>query len=121
MLIDFLSEVHGIMSQYNDFTIYLWCFDTAIHNPVKITPDTASDLLTYEIGGGGGTDFDANFEYMKEQGIVPKKFIMFTDGYPWDSWGDETYCDSLFIVHGGTGENTPVAPFGITVPYTRTA
>jgi predicted metal-dependent peptidase len=121
MLVDFLSEVHGIMSQYNDFTIHLWCFDTAIHNPIKITADTSSDLLTYEIGGGGGTDFDANFEYMKEQGIVPKKFIMFTDGYPWNSWGDETYCDSLFIVHGSEGEKTPVAPFGITVPYTRAA
>lgn len=119
MLVDFLSEVHGIMSQYNDFKIHIWCFDTAIHNPVLITADTANDLLTYEIGGGGGTDFDVNFEFMKEQGIVPKKFIMFTDGYPWNSWGDETYCDSLFIVHGGQGDQTPTAPFGITVPYTR--
>lgn len=121
MLVDFLSEVHGIMSQYNDFTIHLWCFDTSVHNPVKITADTANDLLTYEIGGGGGTDFDVNFEYMKENGIIPKKFIMFTDGYPWNSWGDETYCDSLFIVHGGQGDQTPTAPFGITVPYTRAA
>lgn len=121
MLTDFLSEVHGIMSQYNDFKIHMWCFDTAIHNPVLITADTANDLLTYEIGGGGGTDFDVNFEYMKEQGIVPKKFIMFTDGYPWNSWGDENYCDSLFIVHGGHGGESPVAPFGITVPYTRAA
>ena len=121
MLVDFLSEVHGIMSQYNDFKIHIWCFDTAIHNPVLITADTANDLLTYEIGGGGGTDFDVNFEFMKEQGIVPKKFIMFTDGYPWNSWGDENYCDSLFIVHGGQGDQTPTAPFGITVPYTRAA
>ena len=30
------------------------------------------------------------------------------------------YCDTLFIVHGsGYGGKTPVAPFGITVPYTR--
>lgn len=121
MLVDFLSEVHGIMSQYNDYKIHLWCFDTSIHNSVLITADTANDLLTYEIGGGGGTDFDINFDHMKEQGIVPKKFIMFTDGYPWGSWGDESYCDSLFIVHGSEGDNTPIAPFGITVPYTRTA
>ena len=121
MLVDFLSEVHGIMSQYNDFKIHIWCFDTSVHNPVLITADTANDLLTYEIGGGGGTDFDVNFTYMKEEGIVPKKFIMFTDGYPWNSWGDENYCDSLFIVHGGEGGQTPTAPFGITVPYTRAA
>ena len=119
MGIDFLSEVHGIMSQYNDYTIRLWCFDTAIYNPVVITADTASDLLSYELMGGGGTDFDINFEYMKEQGIVPKKFIMFTDGYPWGSWGDENYCDTLFIVHGGKDQKVPESPFGITVPYTR--
>ena len=121
MLTDFLSEVHGIMSQYNDFKIHIWCFDTSVHNPVLITADTATDLLTYEIGGGGGTDFDVNFGFMKEQGIVPKKFIMFTDGYPWNSWGDENYCDTLFIVHGGQGGESPTAPFGITVPYTRAA
>ncbi len=119
MLTDFLSEIHGIMSQYNDFVINMWCFDTAVHNPVKITADTATDLLQYDIGGGGGTDFDVNFEYMKENGIIPKKFIMFTDGYPWGSWGDESYCDTLFIVHGMGGDKTPVSPFGITVPYTR--
>lgn len=119
MSTDFLSEIHGIMSQYNDFNIHLFCFDTSVHNPVKITADTANDLLTYELIGGGGTDFDCCFNYMKEEGIVPKKFIMFTDGYPWGSWGDETYCDTLFIVHGQRGEKTPVSPFGITVPYSR--
>jgi predicted metal-dependent peptidase len=119
MGLDFLSEVNGIMSQYNDFNIRLWCFDTKVYNPTVITADTASDLLTYELAGGGGTDFDVNFEYMKEQGLVPKKFIMFTDGYPWGSWGDENYCDTLFIVHGNKGDKIPESPFGITVPYTR--
>ena len=76
--------------------------------------------MEYDIQGGGGTEFDCVFDYMKEAGIVPKKHIMFTDGYPWGSWGDENYCDTLFIVHGsGYGGKTPVAPWGITVPYTR--
>lgn len=119
MMRDFLSEVKGIMDQYNDFKIHMWCFDTAVHNPEVFTADTASDLLSYNIAGGGGTDFDCNFEFMKEQGIVPKKLIMFTDGYPWNSWGDETYCDTLFIVHGRKNDKIPIAPFGITVPYTR--
>jgi hypothetical protein len=44
---------------------------------------------------------------------------MFTDGYPWGSWGDENYCDTLFIVHGNKGDKVPESPFGITVPYTR--
>ena len=54
---------------------------------------------------------------MKEEGIQPKKLVMFTDGYPWDSWGDEAYCDTLFIIHGSEAGRHPVAPFGITVPY----
>jgi predicted metal-dependent peptidase len=77
------------------------------------------EFMDYELGGGGGTDFDCCFDYMKEEGIQPKKFIMFTDGYPWNSWGDESYCDTLFVVHGEHGDRSPIAPFGITVPYTR--
>jgi predicted metal-dependent peptidase len=119
MLRDFLSEVKGIMDQYNDYTIRMWCFDTAVHNPIIITPDNSNDLLSYEFKSGGGTDFLVNFEFMKQENIMPKKFIMFTDGYPWGSWGDKNYCDTVFIVHGGTRDRTPMAPFGITVPYTQ--
>ena len=120
MTVDFLSEVKGIMDQYTDFKIHLFCFDTEVHNPQSFDQTTMEEFMDYELAGGGGTDFDCCFNYMKEEGIVPKKFIMFTDGYPWDSWGDETYCDTLFIVHGsGYGGETPTAPFGITVPYTR--
>ena len=77
-------------------------------------------FVRYELGGGGGTDFMCCWNYFKENGIVPQKFVMFTDGYPWDSWGDENYCDTLFIVHGdGYGGRTPQSPFGLTVPYER--
>lgn len=117
---DFLSEVKGIMDQYTDFNIHLFCFDTEVHNPKVFTETDMGDFMEYELAGGGGTEFDCCFDYMKENGIQPKKFVMFTDGYPWGSWGDETYCDTLFIVHGGGyGGKTPEAPFGITVPYER--
>jgi hypothetical protein len=111
---DFLSEVKGIMDEYKDFKLDLWCFDTGIYNYAKFTGDTADEILSYRVEGGGGTDFDANFEFMKEEGIEPKKFIMFTDGYPCGSWGDEQYCDTLFIIHGN---ESIVAPFGQTAYY----
>jgi len=114
----FLSEIKGIMDQYEDFKINLWCFDTEIYNHKEITQDNSMDLLDYEPQGGGGTDFEANFNWMKEQGIQPKKFIMFTDGYPCGSWGDESYCDTLFIVKGNTSAE---APFGQTVIYEKDA
>ena len=114
----FLSEIKGIMDQYTDFAIDLWCFDTAIYNHTRITHDNSDDLLSYEPKGGGGTDFEANFNYMKEVGLQPKKFVMFTDGYPCGSWGDDNYCDTLFIVKGNT---TAEAPFGQTVIYEKDA
>jgi predicted metal-dependent peptidase len=117
---DFLSEVKGIFDQYTGFKVHLFCFDTEVHNPQQFDDMNMEEFMDYELMGGGGTEFDCCYDYMKEAGIEPKKFIMFTDGYPWGSWGDENYCDSLFIVHGqGYGGQTPTSPFGITVPYTR--
>jgi len=111
---DFLSEVKGIMDEYQDFKLDLWCFDTRVYNYAKFTGDSADEIISYQVKGGGGTDFDANYEFMKNEDIVPKKFIMFTDGYPCGSWGDEDYCDALFVIHGN---DSIIAPFGQTAYY----
>jgi len=111
---DFLSEVKGIMDEYKDFKLDLWCFDTEVYNYAKFTGDTSDEIMDYECKGGGGTDFEANWNFMKNEGIEPKRFIMFTDGYPCGSWGDENYCETLFIVHGN---ETIIAPFGQTAHY----
>ena len=111
---DFLSEVKGIMDEYQDFKLDLWCFDTEIYNYQKFTGDSADDILDYKCQGGGGTDFDANFHFMKANDIEPKRFIMFTDGYPCGSWGDENYCESLFIIHG---DETIIPPYGQVAYY----
>jgi len=114
MAMDFLSEVKGIMDEYKDFKLDLWTFDTEVYGYQRFTGDTAEDIMSYKCQGGGGTDFDVNFEFMKNEDIVPKRFIMFTDGYPCGSWGDEDYCESLFIIHGN---ESIVAPFGQTAYY----
>ena len=111
---DFLSEIKGIMDEYKDFMIKLWCFDTDIYNYAEFTGDTADEIMDYKAAGGGGTDFEANWSFMEREGITPKKFIMFTDGYPCGSWGDEDYCDTLFIIHGN---ESIIAPFGQTAYY----
>jgi len=113
---DFLGEVKGIMDQYADYNIKVWCFDTKVYNEQDFSADGGEDISEYEIFGGGGTDFMANWEYMKENDIVPKKFIMFTDGYAWDSWGDEDYCDTVFLIHSHHDKNVQ-APFGTTLRY----
>jgi len=113
---DFLGEIKGIMEEYKDYNIKLWTFDTAVYNEQDFSADGGEDLLSYDIQGGGGTDFMTNWEYMKEHNITPKKFIMFTDGYPFGSWGDEDYCETVFIIHGHHDKNTK-APFGVTAHY----
>ena len=111
---DFLSEVKGIMDEYVDFKLDLWKFDTDVYNYKQFSGDNADEIMEYDCQGGGGTDFDANFNFMKEEGIEPKRFIMFTDGYPCGSWGDENYCETLFIIHGN---DSIIAPFGQTAHY----
>jgi predicted metal-dependent peptidase len=106
---DFMSEIKGIMEEFKDFQIKVWCFDTKVYNEQDFDGYTADEIDEYEVMGGGGTEFDCNWDYMKEHDINPKKFIMFTDGYPWGSWGDEDYCDTIFIIHGN---DTIVPPWG---------
>jgi len=118
MIEEFLGEVHGIMQQFQDFKIRIWTFDTQVNKEgyKEFDPYNADELKNYEIVGGGGTDFECNYNFMKENDITPDKFIMFTDGMPWDSWGDESYCDSLFVIHG-TDQIVP--PFGEHAYYSQ--
>ena len=104
---EMLSEVRGIMEQFKDFRIKVWCFDTKVYNYQEFTPQNIDEFENYAITGGGGTDFDANWAFMKENEIQPERFIMFTDGYPWDSWGDPDYCDTVFIIHGNEDIKPP--------------
>jgi predicted metal-dependent peptidase len=109
MLRDFLAEVAGIMEQFPNYRIHVVSFDTKVYNPQQFDSENLDDITGYEIMGGGGTDFDCVFQYFKENEIEPKRHIMFTDGYPNGSWGDEQYCDTVFIMHGTT---SIVPPFG---------
>ena len=104
---EMLSEVKGIMEQFADFKIQVWCFDTQCYGYEVFTPQNIDEIENYAITGGGGTDFDCNWSFMKENEILPERFIMFTDGYPWNSWGDPDYCDTVFIIHGSDDIKPP--------------
>jgi len=109
MLRDILGETAGIMEQFPNYRIHVLSFDTQVYNPQQFDSENLDDITEYEIAGGGGTDFDCVFNYFKANEIEPKRHIMFTDGYPCGSWGDEQYCDTVFIMHGTT---SIVPPFG---------
>ena len=111
---DFLSEVAGIMEAFDSYRIHVFTFDTSIYNPQQYDSDNLETITDYELMGGGGTDFECIFNYLKEQDIEPKKLVVFTDGYPFGSWGDEHYCDTVWIIHGN---KNPEPPFGVWAEY----
>ena len=115
MIRDFLGEIKGIMEMFPEFRLGVATFDTRVYNYQVFTQENADDILTYDVKGGGGTDFDAVYEFMKDKEIEPNTMVMFTDGYPCGSWGDESYCDALFIIHGS---ESIVPPFGSYAYYT---
>lgn len=118
MLRDFVSEVYGIVEQFSSFTVHVWCYDTKVYNHQEFTQDNIDEIENYEIMGGGGTDFMASYHYMKEIDHVPETFVNLTDGMPFGSWGDEEYCDTIFIIHDDYAiSNKKKAPFGMTLYY----
>ena len=72
---DFLSEVKGIMEEYKDFKLDLWCFDTEVYNYQQFTGDTADDINDYKCMGGGGTDFDVNYQFMKNNDKIGRAHV----------------------------------------------
>jgi predicted metal-dependent peptidase len=110
---NFLGEIGGMMSAFDGYKVHVFCFDTEIYNPADFTSDNMDTIDGYEPAGGGGTDFDAIFKYLKDQGNVPKRLIVFTDGYPCGSWGDGDYCDTTWIIHGDPDPNPPFGQFAL--------
>jgi len=110
----FISEVTGMMSAFDGYRINIACFDTEVYNPQTFTSENLDSVEDYELMGGGGTDFTCIFKHLKEEGRVPNRLIVFTDGYPFGSWGDENYCDTTWIIHG---DPDPKPPFGTFALY----
>jgi predicted metal-dependent peptidase len=114
MLKDILSEVQGIMDSFPVYKIHVISFDTQVYNPQQYDSDNLDSIVDYEVQGGGGTSFECFYEYFKENDITPHRMVVFTDGYPGGSWGDENFCEVTWILHGTT---TIEPPFGTWAYY----
>jgi len=109
----FISEVAGMMASFDGYRVNVACFDTEVYNPQTFTSDNLDTVEDYQLMGGGGTDFDCIFKHLKEEGRVPTRLIVFTDGYPFGSWGDSNYCDTIWIIHGDPDPNPPFGTFAL--------
>ena len=111
---NFLGEIAGMMGSFAGYKVHVFCFDTKTYNPADFDSDNMDTIEEYVPEGGGGTDFDCIFDYLKDNDINPKRLIVFTDGYPCGSWGDAEYCDTTWIIHG---DRDPHPPFGTFALY----
>jgi predicted metal-dependent peptidase len=111
MLTCFLSEVHGMMKQFRTFKIQVWSFDHRVyHNSyLEFTESNGVTVEDFDPIGGGGTNFGANWEYMKKNKIRPDRFIMFTDGYCSFDGCDADLVDTVWVIYDN---NHFSAPFG---------
>ncbi len=119
-LTEFISEMNGILKAFPMYNIKAWCFEGEVV-PESVTEITKmngrmDDITKFarNIGGGGGTSFEANWDFMKDEKLRPKLFLMLTDGMPFGGWGDPLYCPTMFLI---VDNPTVDAPFGITMHY----
>lgn len=103
----FLSEIAGMMDMFDGYRLHVFCFDTDVYAEQDFNSDNMDSIDEYEPQGGGGTDFDCIFDHLKSRGEETKRLIVFTDGYPFGSWGDPDFCDTTWIIHGSTTIEPP--------------
>lgn len=109
----FLGEIAGMMNSFDGYKVHVFCFDTDVYNPQDFTSENMDTIDEYVPAGGGGTDFDVIFSYLREHAIEPKRLIVFTDGYPCGSWGDPNFCDVVWIIHGDPDPNPPFGTWAV--------
>ena len=109
----FLGEIAGMMDSFDGYKVHVFCFDTDTYNPQDFNSESMDTIDEYEPMGGGGTDFDCIFDYLKKNAIEPKRLIVFTDGYPCGSWGDPDFCDTTWIIHGDKNPNPPFGTYAL--------
>lgn len=99
-LVIFLSEIQGIMNSFAGYKINVISWDTGVHNAQDFTSENLEDISEYVPGGGGGTDVNCVFDYLKDEGRVPDRLVVFTDGCFFGSDGDPDYCDTVWVIKG---------------------
>lgn len=108
----FMTEAYSILAAYSRVELIMMCCDAAVHNVRKIT--SVQEATTFEIKGGGGTDFRPVFKELENYHADFDALIFFTDGY--GSFPDSnTYVGGYKVLWVMTTEVK--APMGITIRY----
>lgn len=87
-----LDHLFTILSQFNSYTIDLWCCSTKVHEDtfITLTESSRNTLTDFRLESDGGTDLRHNFDFLekKYKGKKPDVFILLSDFY--DSMNGDT-------------------------------
>jgi predicted metal-dependent peptidase len=79
---DFISELVGIAKAYSDrISIRVFSHDMECYDCGLIENGNTEKIMNMKLKGGGGTSFIQPLKYLKENNILPKCLLWFTDGY----------------------------------------
>lgn len=77
-LSEFGAEIQAIMLDAKPSKVYVIYCDAAVNH---VDEFKEGELVELHPHGGGGTDFNPPFQWMKNNAIEPKAFVYLTDGY----------------------------------------
>ena len=116
-VLDFMTEVNGIISMFDEYTIHAAYFDSSIHTPSLIENSADFNQFLSNVEGGGGTSFEAWWDWIEEDNKLAEcnYVIFFTDGLPNGRWiPNYIDYDNIYWVVNGTTNKGPV---GTTLFY----
>jgi len=76
----FAAEINSILEDTTPEKIYVIYCDSRINGQVE-EYEADEHPITLECRGGGGTDFTAPFEWVRDNGVTPDTFVYLTDLY----------------------------------------
>lgn len=121
---DFATELLGMLMGFDSYHVLAMCWEFLVMEESvtwisrkNVTQKPLESLIPFlkVMAGGGGTDPNSCFEWLKKNKLKPKLLVMFTDGEIGSNWGDPKYCPTLWIIHNA--DKKIKAPFGHTVHY----
>lgn len=113
-LIDFISEVQGIVATASEYKLTLISCDSRIHDVLEYDNFHPIDYKEVKnLRGGGGTDFRPVFDYIEQHRLKPDCLLYMTDGYGKFPSSFQPF-PVLWMM-----TTEIIAPMGLTIKYAR--
>ncbi len=79
---EFIAELTGLLKAFGKYDLTIIECDAKIQQIWSVSSnEPMPDLTRHKFKGGGGTDFNPVFKYIRDQELTPNVLIFFTDGY----------------------------------------